>query len=92
MIKSFRHKALEELFRTRATAGIDAKYHERLVRRLDAIHSADDLKGLNLPGWNLHPLKGKMKGRHAIAVSGPWRVTFEFKDGDAYRVDFEQYH
>jgi proteic killer suppression protein len=25
-------------------------------------------------------------------VNGPWCITFEFEDGDAYRVDFEQYH
>ncbi|MCS3764403.1 plasmid maintenance system killer protein [Bradyrhizobium centrosematis] len=25
-------------------------------------------------------------------MNGPWCITFEFEDGDAYRVDFEQYH
>jgi hypothetical protein len=23
---------------------------------------------------------------------GPWCITFEFEDGDACRIDFEQYH
>jgi proteic killer suppression protein len=27
-----------------------------------------------------------------VHVNGPWCLTFEFADGDAYRVDFEQYH
>jgi len=92
VIKSFRHKGLKELFETGAAAGINAKYHKRLRVRLDAIHSATSLKHLDIPGWNLHPLKKDQLGRHAIAASGPWRITFEFKDGDAYRVDFEQYH
>jgi toxin HigB-1 len=25
-------------------------------------------------------------------VNGPWCITFEFLDGDAVRVDLEQYH
>jgi proteic killer suppression protein len=92
MIKTWRHKGLKELFETGTTAGIDSKYHERLTRRLDAIESATKLKDIDLPGWGLHPLTGKMRGRHAIRVSGPWRITFEFRDGDAYLVDFLQYH
>jgi plasmid maintenance system killer protein len=47
---------------------------------------------LTLPGWQLHPLKGHDPVRHAIAVNGPWRITFEFDKGDMFRVDFEQYH
>jgi proteic killer suppression protein len=92
MIKSFRSKALKELFETGATARINSKYHQRLMVRLDTIHSASSVKALDLPGWGFHSLRGDRAGRHAIAVSGPWRVTFEFEDGDAYRVDFEQYH
>jgi proteic killer suppression protein len=37
-------------------------------------------------------LKGKDKGRHAIWVSDNWRMTFEFENGDAYVVDYEDYH
>lgn len=33
-----------------------------------------------------------MKGRWAMDVSGAWRVTFEFRDGEATEVDYEQYH
>ena len=40
----------------------------------------------------LHSLKGKDKGRNAIWVSGNWRMTFEFENGDAYVVDYEDYH
>ena len=27
-----------------------------------------------------------------VHVNGPWCITFEFDQGDAVRVDFEQYH
>ena len=92
MIKSFRSKALKEFFETGTTAGISSKYQQRLRVRLDTIHSATTQKALDIPGWSFHLLRGDKAGRCAIAVSGPWRLTFEFKDGDAYRVDFEQYH
>jgi proteic killer suppression protein len=44
-----------------------------------------------MQGWRLHPLQGKPT-RYALAVNGPWRITFEWEDGDALRVDLEQYH
>ena len=47
---------------------------------------------MNLPGYRLHPLKGKMKGHYAVSVSGNWRVTFRFKDGAAVDVDYVDYH
>jgi proteic killer suppression protein len=92
MIRSYRHKGLKELFEDGGTAEINAKYHGRLRRQLDTINAATDLRQLDLPGWALHALRGRMAGRHAVRVGGPWRLTFEFRDGDAYRLDFEQYH
>jgi proteic killer suppression protein len=47
---------------------------------------------MNLPGYRLHPLKGNQAGRYAVDVSGAWRLTFEFDNGDAVVVDYEQYH
>ena len=59
--------------------------------RLSALHGARELGDLNAPGFNFHGLQGKPK-RHSIRVNGPWRITFEWIDGDAWRVDLEQYH
>ena len=47
---------------------------------------------MNLPGFRLHPLKGELKGHWAVWVSGDWRVTFRFHAGDAYEVDYLDYH
>ena len=47
---------------------------------------------MNLPGFRLHLLKGDRQGSSAIDVSKNWRITFEFVDGDAYVVDYEDYH
>ena len=46
---------------------------------------------MNLPGYRLHLLKEKMLGLYAIDVASAWRLTFEFDDGDAIVVDYEQY-
>jgi proteic killer suppression protein len=47
---------------------------------------------MDIPGFRLHPLKGKDKGRCSIWVNGNWRVTFEFRDGNANVLDYEDYH
>jgi proteic killer suppression protein len=63
----------------------------RCRSRLTALHEARSLDDLRIPGFRLHGLKGKPK-RYAIAVNGPWRITFEWRKDEAWRVDLEQYH
>jgi toxin HigB-1 len=91
MIKSFRNKALAELFREGTTAKIDAKMHKRIVVRLDVLESVTAPQDMDRPGYDFHPLRGLPK-RYSVHVNGPWCLTFEFEGTDAYRVDFEQYH
>jgi proteic killer suppression protein len=47
---------------------------------------------MNLPGLDLHPLKGVRRGHWAVKVSGSWRVTFHFAGKDIEDVDYEDYH
>jgi len=47
---------------------------------------------MNLPGFRLHELKGRLKGHWAVSVSGNWRVTFRFEDGAAVEVNYVDYH
>ncbi|TLX55013.1 hypothetical protein DN824_20145 [Stutzerimonas nosocomialis] len=42
--------------------------------------------------FRLHPFKGEMRGRWSIMVNGNWRLTFKFRDGNAYVLDYEDYH
>lgn len=93
MIRSFRHKGLRDLFLRGGSAAVRPDLRKRSLARLDALDAATELRQLNLPRFRLHPLKGGQAGPWAIDVSGPWRITFEWgEDGDAYRVDLEQYH
>lgn len=91
MIRSFRHKGLAALFNDDDPAGIRADLAERCRSRLTILRGARSLGDLRMPGLKLHSLQGKPK-RYAVAVNGPWRITFEWRDGDAWRVDLEQYH
>ena len=91
MIKSFQHKGLRELFETGRSRKVRPDLCARTLRRLDALHTADATSELDLPGFGFHALKGR-GDRFAIWVNGPWRITFEWHDGDARRVDLEQYH
>jgi proteic killer suppression protein len=92
MIKSFKNKALRDLFETGKTGKIDAKMHSRIAKRLDRLEAAMAPEEMNLPGYNFHPLNGFNPTRYTVHVNGPWCITFEFDGTDAARVDFEQYH
>ena len=92
MIQTFRSKALADLWEKGRTAKIDARMHERILRRLDRLDVAATPDEMNLPSFDFHPLKGLKPTRYSVHVNGPWCITFEFTEGDAVRVDFEQYH
>ena len=59
---------------------------------LAALDTAQSIQDMNVPGFKLHPLKGRLKGRWEISVSGNWRLTFEFREGDVHLLDYEDYH
>ena len=92
MIKSFKHKGLEKFFYSGSKKGIKADHATRLARLLDRLNAANEIKDMIYPGSNLHELKGDKAGLYSIKVSGNWRVFFEFVDGDAYIVDYDDYH
>ena len=92
MIKSFRHKGLKRLYETGKTSDVQTAHVSRLRMQLTALDTAQDINDMDVPGFKLHILKGKLKGRWSISVSGNWRITFEFRDGNAFVLDYEDYH
>jgi proteic killer suppression protein len=92
MIQSFRHKGLKKFFETGNAAGIQPPHSKRLRMLLAAIDTALTIEDMNVPGFRLHPLKGSERGRWSVWVNGNWRLTFEFKDGHAYVLNYEDYH
>jgi hypothetical protein len=57
-----------------------------------SLRRGEALEDLDLPGYRLHLLKGVDKGRWSIWVNGNWRLTFVFRDGHVFDLDFEDYH
>jgi proteic killer suppression protein len=92
VIKSFRHKGLEQLFVDGTKKGIRPEHAKRLEDILDRLNAAAEIGDMDFPGAALHTLKGNLKGHWSVKVSGNWRVTFRFEDGDAYAVDYTDYH
>lgn len=91
MIKSFKSAALRELFETGSARRIDTKLAKRCVERLDRLNKVSDLRGLHLPGYELHKWAG-YSTKWSISVSGHWRITFNWINGEAHDVDLEQPH
>ena len=91
MIRSFRDRGLKEVFEKGTSAKVRADLIARCRRRLDVLNQAAALMDVNVPGFNFHPLKGKPQ-RYSIHVNGPWCITFEWSDGEAWRVELVQYH
>jgi len=92
MIKFFNHKGLKKLFETGYTSGVNPQHVERLRKILALLETAESIDDMDLPGLNLHNLKGKRKKTLAVKVSGNWRVTFKLKNGDVLEVNYEDYH
>ncbi|MBT4494404.1 MAG: Killer protein [Gammaproteobacteria bacterium] len=92
MIKDFKHKGLEKFFTAGSTRGIQAQHSNKLRMQLAMLDASIEVDDMNKPGWNLHQLKGRKAGIWSIKVSGNWRLTFAFEDGDAYIVNYEDYH
>ncbi|PKE28365.1 Killer protein [Rahnella sp. AA] len=92
MIKDFKHKGLNRFFTSGSTSGINPEHAKKLRLRLATLHAAECIGDIDRPGYGLHALQGSRDGQWAVTVSGNWRITFEFIDGNAYIVNYEDYH
>ncbi|HIK11419.1 MAG TPA: type II toxin-antitoxin system RelE/ParE family toxin [Oscillatoriaceae cyanobacterium M33_DOE_052] len=92
MISNFQHKGLSKLFIDNNPQGLPPEYATKIRARLEAIDAASDINDLRIPGYDVHELKGNRQGTWSIKVSANWRITFKFDDGNAYDINFEDYH
>lgn len=93
MIKSFRDKRTEDIFNDRRVQRLDSTLAKKARRRLELLNAAVRLEDMYFPPSNhLHALEGFKPIRYAIRVNQQWRITFEWHEGDAFDVYFEDYH
>lgn len=93
MINNFKQSYLENFWDTGSSKRIPPHLIRRLLRKLDMLNSASDLRDLGSPPSNhLHALHRDRKGQWAISVSGQWRLCFRFEDGQIFDLELIQYH
>ena len=92
MIKSFKHKGLEDFFINGTTKGIQVKHAQRIGNILDLLDAANEIGVMNFPESGLHKLEPKKENIWSVKISGNWRITFRFIEKDAYDVDYLDYH
>jgi len=92
MIKTFKNKELGKFFNT-GKGKVPQPVHQRKTEMiLDLLDAAVEIGDMNFPGSGLHKLEPKKAERWAVDVSGNWRITFVFVNGEAYEVDYTDYH
>jgi proteic killer suppression protein len=92
MIKAFACRDTEKLFKDQRVRRFQA-FERQARKRLMVLNAAPSLEALMLnPGNKFHALSGNWKGQYAITINKQWRVCFEWRDGNAYRVEITDYH
>ena len=92
MISNIRHKGLKLFFENDNSSKLQPHHVEKIRRILYRLDEAETIDDLNIVGWVLHPLSGDMKGHWAVKVNGNYRITFRFDEGNAFDVDYIDYH
>ena len=92
VIKSFAHSGVKRFFQTGAMKGLPQHMAKRLRIRLDALDAANEPVDMDVPGWDLHELKGGRRGTWSIKVTANYRLTFKLRAGETREVDLEDYH
>ena len=93
MIRTFADAQTHELYLTGKARRVPPDVAARAVRKLEQVNAAAGVEDLRVPPGNrLHPLEGDRHGQHSISVNDQWRICFRFEDGDAYDVEFCDYH
>ena len=92
MIRSFWHKGLQRLFAAGERRGIRPNLVEKVENILAVLSRARVPEDMRLPGFNVHLLKGDLRGYWSVTVRANWRIIFRFQDGDVWDIDLIDYH
>jgi proteic killer suppression protein len=92
MVRSFRHKGLQRLFQHDDASKLPPDMVARIRLILSALHAAQAIEAMDIPTFRLHPLKGALKGFFSVTVRANWRIIFRFEGGEAFDLDFVDYH
>jgi proteic killer suppression protein len=93
MIRSFRDKETERVFRRERSRKLSPDVQRVALRKLLLLDAAVSVQDLRVPPGNrLEKLTGNRVGQHSIRVNDQWRVCFRWLEGDAHDVEITDYH
>jgi proteic killer suppression protein len=93
VIKSFKCRETERIYRGRFSRRLPRDIQRLAARKLEMLSAASQLKSLRIPPSNLlEKLKGDRSGQHSIRINKQWRICFIWKSGDAHDVEIVDYH
>jgi proteic killer suppression protein len=93
MIRGFRDRETERLFRREPVRKLPPDVRRVALRKLVLLDAAESLEDLRVPPGNrLEKLTGSRAGQHSIRINDQWRLCFRCKEGDAEDVEIVDYH
>lgn len=93
MIRSFRDKETEKVFRRESSRKFLPALQRQAQRKLAILDGAETLQDLRIPPGNrLEKLKGDREGQYSVRINDQWRICFNWSDGDADDVEITDYH
>jgi len=93
VIRSFRQRDTERLFRRELVKKLASDVRRVALRKLLLLDAAESLEDLRAPPGNrLEKLAGDRAGEYSIRINDQWRVCFRWKDGDVHDVEIVDYH
>ncbi len=93
MIRSFRDKESEKLFRRERSRAVPGRLKKAALRKLLILDAAETLEDLRVPPGNrLEKLKGDRAGQHSIRINDRYRICFSWKNAGAEAVEIVDYH
>jgi proteic killer suppression protein len=93
MIRGFRDRETEKVFRGEGSRRLSSDIQRRALRKLlllDAAETLDDLR--SVPGNRLEKLVGDRAGQHSIRINDRWRICFRWERENAHEVEIVDYH
>lgn len=93
MIKTFRDSETQAIWEGRKIKSVSREIARVALRKLVYIDAAAALTDLRIPPANrLEALKSDRAGQYSIRVNDQYRICFIWRDGNAYEVEFVDYH
>lgn len=93
MIKSFKTKETEKIWNGEFSKKLPAEIQQLARRKLRMINNSTDINDLKIPPSNrLEKLSGALKNNFSIRINIKWRIVFEWRNSNAFKVQIIDYH